>query len=155
NWSDIDSSLPNVKIEVLGPPPTTGTRDAFHELFMEVGASQIPALEALRNRDLRAFDRAWKSIRRDGGYIEAGENDNVIVAKLEANKNAFGIFGYSFLEENANKLRGATIEGVEPTFQAIASGRYKGSRPLFIYVKKQHYGVIRGLDKFVAEYVSE
>jgi phosphate transport system substrate-binding protein len=155
NWSDIDKSLPNIKIEVLGPPPTSGTRDAFHELFMEVGALQIDALKELRKADSKAFDKVWKSIRRDGAYVEAGENDNVIVAKLEANKNAFGIFGYSFLEENANKLRGVAIEGVEPSFEAIASGKYKGSRPLFIYVKKQHYGVVPGLDKFVAEYVSE
>jgi phosphate transport system substrate-binding protein len=154
-WSDVDTSLPGIKIEVLGPPPTSGTRDAFHELFMEIGAAQIPALKELRKTDSKAFDKAWKSLRRDGAYVEAGENDNVIVAKLEANKNAYGIFGYSFLEENANKLRGVPIEGVEPTFEAIASGKYKGSRPLFIYVKKQHIGVIPGLDKFVAEYVSE
>ena len=154
-WSDIDKSLPNIKIEVLGPPPTSGTRDSFHELFMEVGADEIPALQALKKDDPKAFDKAWKSLRRDGAYVEAGENDNVIVAKLEANKNAFGIFGYSFLEENANKLRGVAIEGVEPTFETIASGKYKAGRPLFVYVKKQHIGVVPGLDKFVAEYVSE
>src|SRR5262245_61592526 len=95
NWSDIDKALPNIKIEVLGPPPTSGTRDAFHELFMEVGALQIDALKELRKSDTKAFDKVWKSIRRDGAYVEAGENDNVIVAKLEANKNAFGIFGRS------------------------------------------------------------
>ncbi len=122
---------------------------------MEVGALQIPALKELRKANSKAFDKAWKSLRRDGAYVEAGENDNVIVAKLEANKNAYGIFGYSFLEENVNKLRGVAIEGVEPSFEAIASGKYKGSRPLFIYVKKQHIGVVPGLDKFVAEYVSE
>ena len=154
-WSDIDKSLPNIKIEVLGPPPTSGTRDAFHELFIQVGADEIPALQALKKEDRKAFDKAWKSLRRDGAYVEAGENDNVIVAKLEANKNAFGVFGYSFLEENASKLRGATIEGVEPSFEAIASGKYKGSRPLFVYFKKQHIGVVPGLDKFIAEYVSE
>ena len=154
-WSDIDKSLPNIKIEVLGPPPTSGTRDSFHELFMEVGAEQIPALKELQKTDRKAFDKAWKSLRSDGAYVEAGENDNVIVAKLEANKNAFGIFGFSFLEENTNKLRGVAIEGVEPTFETIASGKYKASRPLFIYVKKQHYGVVPGLEKFVAEYVSE
>ena len=155
NWSDIDKSLPNIKIEVLGPPPTSGTRDAFHELFMEVGAAQIPALLELKKADAKAFEKAWKSLRRDGAYVEAGENDNVIVAKLEANKNAFGVFGYSFLEENTAKLRGVAIEGVEPSFEAINSGKYKGSRPLFIYVKKQHIGVIPGLDKFIAEYVAD
>ena len=111
--------------------------------------------KAIKKDDRKAFDKAWKSLRRDGAYVEAGENDNVIVAKLEGNKNAFGIFGFSFLEENAAKLRGVPIEGVEPTFEAIASGKYKGSRPLFVYVKKQHVGVVPGLDKFIAEYVSE
>ena len=154
-WSDVDKSLPDFKIEVLGPPPTSGTRDAFHELFMESGADEIPALQGLKKTDRTAFDRAWKSLRRDGAYVEAGENDNVIVAKLEANKNALGIFGYSFLEENAAKLRGATIDGVEPSFEAIAAGKYKGSRALFIYVKKQHTGLVSGLDKFIAEYVSD
>lgn len=155
NWSDVDASLPNIKIEVLGPPPTSGTRDSFHELFMEKGAEQLPALAALKKSDAKAFDKAWKSIRKDGAYVEAGENDNVIVQKLEGNKNAFGIFGYSFLEENTAKLKGVAIEGVDPTYDNISSGKYKGSRPLFVYVKKQHIGVIPGLDKFVAEYVSE
>jgi phosphate transport system substrate-binding protein len=154
NWSDIDKSLPSIKIEVLGPPPTSGTRDSFHELFMEVGAKSIPALAELRKKDRKAFDATWKSIRKDGGYVEAGENDNVIVQKLEANKNAFGIFGYSFLEENTAKLRGVAIDGVGPDYDLIAGGKYKGSRPLFVYVKKQHIGVIPGIDKFMAEYVS-
>ena len=153
-WSDIDPSLPKVNIEILGPPPTSGTRDAFHELFMEPGALNIPALAALRKADSKAFDKVWKSIRKDGTYVEAGENDNVIVQKLEANRNAFGVFGYSFLEENAAKLRGVPINGIEPEYDAIASGKYAGARPLFIYVKKQHIGVVPGLDKFVAEYVS-
>ena len=153
-WSDIDKSLPNIKIEVLGPPPTSGTRDSFHELFMEVGATQIPALAELRKKDRKAFDAAWKSIRRDGPYVEAGENDNVIVQKLEGNKDIFGIFGFSFLEENSGKLRGVKIAGVEPEFETIASGKYAASRPLFIYFKKQHIGSIPGLDKFIAEYIS-
>jgi phosphate transport system substrate-binding protein len=153
NWSDIDKALPNVKIEVLGPPPTSGTRDSFHELFMEVGAKKIAALKDLQ-KDSKAFDKLWKSIRKDGAYVEAGENDNVIVQKLEANKNAFGIFGYSFLEENTAKLKGVPIDGVEPDYDAISSGKYKGARPLFVYVKKQHVGVVPGIDKFVAEYTS-
>ncbi len=154
NWSDVDKSLPNIKIEVLGPPPTSGTRDSFHELFLEVGAKSIPALAALAKSDPKTFDRAWKSIRKDGAYVEAGENDNVIVQKLEANKNAFGVFGFSFLDENSSKLRGVAFDGVEPTYDTISSGKYEGARPLFVYVKKQHVGVIPGLDKFVAEYVS-
>lgn len=153
NWSDVDKALPNVKIEVLGPPPTSGTRDSFHELFMEVGAKKIAALKDLQ-KDSKAFDKVWKSLRKDGAYVEAGENDNVIVQKLEANKNAFGIFGYSFLEENTAKLKGVAIDGVEPDYDAISSGKYKGARPLFVYVKKQHVGVVPGIDKFVAEYTS-
>ena len=154
NWSDIEKSLPNTRIEVLGPPPTSGTRDSLHELFMEKGAEQIPALVALKKSDAKAFERAWKSLREDGGYIEAGENDNVIVQKLEANRNAFGIFGFSFLDENSAKLRGVAIDGTEPSYENIAGGKYKGSRPLFIYIKKQHVGVVPGIDKFAAEYVS-
>jgi phosphate transport system substrate-binding protein len=155
SWSDIDKALPNVKIEVLGPPPTSGTRDAFHELFMEVGALQVDALKELRKADSKAFDKVWKSIRRDGAYVEAGENDNVIVAKLEANKNAFGVFGYSFLEENLAKLRGVPLDGVAPEFEAITSGKYPGARRMYVYIKKQHVGTVPGLDKFAAEYVSQ
>lgn len=159
NWSDIDPSLPNIKIEVLGPPPTSGTRDSFHELFLEKGAEGFDSLKAMKKDDeankTKNFEKVWKSIRKDGAYVEAGENDNVIVQKLEGNKNAFGIFGFSFLEENAAKLRGVNIEDVEPTYDNISAGKYKGARDLFVYVKKQHVGVIPGLDKFVAEYVSE
>jgi phosphate transport system substrate-binding protein len=154
NWSDIDKALPNIKIEVLGPPPTSGTRDALHELLLEPGAESIPALASLKKSDAKAFEKAWKSLREDGAYVEAGENDNLIVQKLNANKNAFGIFGYSFLEENAAKLRGVSLNGVEPTYDNIASGKYKGSRLLYVYVKKQHVGLVPGIDKFVAEYVS-
>lgn len=155
NWADIDKSLPNIKIEVLGPPPTSGTRDALHELMMEPGAEQIPALKDLKKTDAKAFEKAWKSIREDGAYVEAGENDNLIVQKLTANKNAFGVFGYSFLEENTAKLRGVALDGVVPDYDAIASGKYKGSRLLYVYLKKQHVGLVPGLDKFAAEYVSQ
>lgn len=158
-WSEIDPSLPDIKIEVLGPPPTSGTRDSFHELFMEKGAEGFDSLKAMKKDDeankTKNFEKVWKSIRKDGAYVEAGENDNVIVQKLEANKNAYGIFGFSFLEENAAKLKGLSIEDVEPTYENISSGKYKGARDLFVYVKKQHVGVTPGLDKFVAEYVSE
>jgi len=154
NWSDINKSLPNIKIEVRGPPPTSGTRDALHELLLEHGAASILAMAALRKADKKAFDKAWKSLREDGAYIEAGENDNLIVQKLVANKNAFGIFGFSFLEENTAKLRGVPLNGVQPTYENIADGKYPGSRVLWVYVKMQHIGVIPGLDKFVAEYVS-
>ncbi len=153
-WSDIDKSLPNIKIEVLGPPPTSGTRDSLHELFMEKGAEQIPALVALKKSDRKAFDRAWKTLREDGAFVEAGENDNVIVQKLEANRNAFGVFGFSFLEENLAKLRGVSLDGVEPTFENIAADKYKGARAMFVYIKKAHIGLVPGLDKFAAEYIS-
>jgi phosphate transport system substrate-binding protein len=153
-WSDVDRSLPNVKIEVLGPPPTSGTRDSLHELFMEKGAEQVPGMVALKKADAKTYEAAWKSLREDGAYVEAGENDNVIVQKLEANKNAFGIFGYSFLEENSAKLAGVAFDGAEPTYDNIASGKYEGSRPLFIYIKKQHVGMVPGVDKFATEYVS-
>jgi len=122
---------------------------------MEKGAEELDSLKALKKDDAKAFEKVWKSIRKDGAYVEAGENDNVIVQKLEANKNALGIFGFSFLEENAAKLKGAPIEGVEPTYDNISSGKYKGARDLYIYIKKAHIGVIPGLDKFVAEYVSD
>ncbi len=154
NWSDIDKSLPNIKIEILGPPPTSGTRDSFHELYMEVGAKKLAALTEMQKSDKKGFEKLWKSIRKDGAFVEAGENDNVIVQKLEANKNAVGIFGYSFLEENAAKLRGATINGVEPDYDTIAGGKFPGSRPLFFYIKKQHVGVVPGIEQFAAEYVS-
>ncbi len=155
NWSDINAALPNIKIEVLGPPPSSGTRDSFHELVMEPGAESIPALKALKAADRKAFDTAWKQLREDGGYVEAGENDNLIVQKLVANPNSVGVFGFSFLEENTAKIKGATINGNAPTFENIANGTYTVARPLFIYFKKQHVGVIPGLDKFMAEFVSD
>jgi phosphate transport system substrate-binding protein len=154
-WSDVDPSLPAVKIEVLGPPPTSGTRDAFLELFMDTGASAIPALAEMKKADAKAFEAVWKTLREDGAYIDAGENDNLIVQKLQANPDAVGIFGYSFLEENAATIQGAEIDGVVPTFEAIADGTYKGSRPLFVYFKKQHVGVVPGLAEFLNEYASE
>ncbi|MCB1380509.1 MAG: substrate-binding domain-containing protein [Alphaproteobacteria bacterium] len=153
-WNEIDPSLPAVKIEVLGPPPTSGTRDSFHELVMERGALEIDSLKALKSSDAKAFEAAWKSLREDGAYVEAGENDNVIVQKLEANPSAFGIFGFSFLEENSAKLAGVELGGVGPSFETIADGSYKASRELFVYIKKAHVGVIPGLQEFVAEYVS-
>lgn len=154
-WNEIDPSLPATKIEVLGPPPTSGTRDSFHELVMEPGASKLKALEALKKADAKAFEKAWKSLREDGAYVEAGENDNLIVQKLEANADALGVFGYSFLEENSNKIKGVPIDGVAPSYETIAGGEYKVSRPLFIYVKKQHVGVVPGMAEFVTEYVSD
>ena len=154
-WSDIDASLPKEKIEVLGPPPTSGTRDSFMELALEAGALKFKSLEDLKKSDAKAFEAVWKSIREDGGYVEAGENDNLIVQKLQANPAALGIFGYSFLEENASTIKGTEIDGVAPSYEAIASGDYKMARPLFVYAKKQHVGIVPGMAEFVAEYVSD
>ncbi len=154
-WSDIDASLPKEKIEVLGPPPTSGTRDSFMELAMEVGAGKFKSLEELKKSDAKAFEAVWKSMREDGGYVEAGENDNLIVQKLQANPAAVGIFGFSFLEENASSIKGLEIDGIAPSYESVASSDYKMARPLFVYVKKQHVGVVPGIAEFVAEYVSD
>jgi phosphate transport system substrate-binding protein len=154
-WSQIDKSLPADRIEVLGPPPTSGTRDAFLELVMEPGCQAYAWIKALKDVDENRFKRVCHSVREDGGYVEAGENDNLIVQKLEANPKALGIFGYSFLEENVSQLQGALVDGVAPTFDNIASSKYPISRPLFIYVKAAHLGVIPGLREFVTEYVSD
>jgi phosphate transport system substrate-binding protein len=154
-WKDINKSLPAVKIEVLGPPPTSGTRDSFVELYMEAGCRTFAWLNGLRAQDEPRFKRACDTVREDGSYVEAGENDNLIVQKLSANKDAVGIFGYSFLEENLDKLKGAVVDGVSPTYETVSSGKYPASRPLFIYVKKQHINVIPGIAEFVAEYTSE
>ncbi len=154
-WSDIDALLPNAKIEVLGPPPTSGTRDAFVELAMEGGAKKFESLAAMRKADKKAFKKVAHAMREDGAFIEAGENDNLIVQKLEANPNAFGIFGFSFLDQNADKLQGARIDGEFPTFEKIAAGDYGVSRSLFIYAKKEHVGVIPGMEEFIIEYTSD
>ncbi|PZO79345.1 MAG: phosphate ABC transporter substrate-binding protein [Mesorhizobium amorphae] len=146
NWSDIDASLPATKIEVLGPPPTSGTRDAFVELVM---VEHCPAEVKAANED------ACAQIREDGAYVEAGENDNLIVQKLEANANAIGIFGFSFLDQNADKLQGHKIDGVDPTFENIADAKYGVSRSLFVYAKKEHAGVIPGMAEFINEYTSD
>jgi phosphate transport system substrate-binding protein len=154
-WKDVNKALPNVKIEVLGPPPTSGTRDSFVELYMEAGCRTFAWLNAMRTDNEPSFKRACDTVREDGAYVEAGENDNLIVQKLTANKDAVGIFGYSFLEENLDKLKGAVVDGVSPTYESVSSGKYPASRPLFIYVKKQHVNVIPGIAEFVAEYTSE
>ena len=155
NWSDIDAALPNVKIEVLGPPPTSGTRDSFAELVMEAGALKFPGMAEMKKADAKAFEAVWKSIREDGAYVEAGENDNLIVQKLQANPNALGIFGFSFLEQNASSIKDVAIDGVKASYETIADGSYKVSRPLYVYAKKQHIGVIPGMAEFIAEYSSE
>jgi phosphate transport system substrate-binding protein len=155
NWSDVNPELPNSRIEVLGPPPTSGTRDAFVELAMEGGCKEIPWIKALKDTDSNAYKSICHTIREDGAFVEAGENDNLIVQKLEANPGAFGIFGFSFLDQNAEKVKGAAIDGTVPTFDAIADGDYPVSRSLFFYVKKAHVDVIPGLRGFLREFTSE
>ncbi len=155
NWSDIDPALPNARIEVLGPPPTSGTRDAFVELAMEGGAKTFPMLKDMRKTDKKAFKAIAHSVREDGAFIEAGENDNLIVQKLEANPNAIGIFGFSFLDQNGDKIKGATVDGAQPTFENIAGGDYGVSRSLYFYVKQQHVGVVPGIAEYVAEFTSD
>lgn len=177
-WKCVNASLPDNKIEVLGPPPTSGTRDAFAELALGGGAKKIADLKALRGAKgekdvkalmeklgipMKAYNKKGKSVfkkvaytvREDGAYIEAGENDNLIVQKLEANPNALGIFGFSFLDQNADKVQGAMIDGVAPEFDAIASGKYPVSRPLFFYVKAAHIGKVPGIKEYVSAFTSE
>jgi len=154
-WKDVDPSLPAVKIEVLGPPPTSGTRDAFVELAMDAGCKTFPELAALEQSDKVAFQKACDSIREDGAWIDAGENDNLIVQKLVANRSALGVFGYSFLEENQDKVQGSRIGGQDPSFEKIASGAYPLSRPLFFYVKNLQVGKVPGMREYIAEFMSE
>ncbi len=154
-WQDINAELPDVKIEVLGPPPTSGTRDAFVELVMDVGCSEFEAIEKIEETENEAAKAACRTMREDGAFVEAGENDNLIVQKLEANPAALGIFGYSFLEQNADKIQGAEIDGEPPTFENIADGKYPVSRPLYFYVKKAHVAVIPGVTEFIEEFTSD
>ncbi len=154
-WSEIDPSLPDSKIEVLGPPPTSGTRDAFVELVMETGCEAFPGIAALEETDEDKFKAVCASMREDGAFVEAGENDNLIVQKLEANPAAFGIFGFSFLDQNLDKMQGNLIDDIEPSFDNIADGAYPVSRSLFFYVKNAHVGVIPGMEAFVEEFTSE
>jgi phosphate transport system substrate-binding protein len=154
-WKDVNAALPDTKIEVLGPPPTSGTRDAFVELGMEAGALKFDWLKKLSKEDAKKFQKVFSSVREDGAYVEAGENDNLIVQKLGANPNALGIFGFSFLDQNNDKIQGAYVDGNPPSFENIASGKYPLSRPLFFYVKKAHVGVIPGIKEYLAEFTSE
>ncbi|WP_422364597.1 PstS family phosphate ABC transporter substrate-binding protein [Pyruvatibacter mobilis] len=154
-WSEIDPSLPDLEIEVLGPPPTSGTRDAFVELVMRKGARKFDFLNDLRGQDKKAFRAISDTMREDGRFIEAGENDNLMVQKVEANPAALAIFGFSFLEENRDKVQGSIVEGTKPTFDSIASGDYPVSRSLYFYVKNEHVGVVPGIKEYVAEFVAE
>jgi len=140
-WNEIDPSLPAARIEVLGPPPTSGTRDSFEELGLEAGCEEIGA--------------EFTEVRDDGVFIESGENDNLIVSKLEANPSALGVFGYSFLEQISGSLQPVTIDGVEPSFETVLSDEYPMSRSMYFYVKQAHVGVVPGVMEYVAEFISD
>ena len=155
HWSDIDASLPNSPIKVLGPPPTSGTRDAFVELVMEEACDEFPAIKALKQANKDEHKRVCAEIREDGAYVEMGENDNLIIQKLNADKASFGIFGFSFLDQNSAHVQASAIEGNEATFENIADGAYPVSRPLFFYVKKAHVGKTDGIEAFLAEFTHE
>ncbi len=154
NWSDIDPSLPNVKIEVYGPPSTSGTRDAFVELVMEPSCKNLPEFKAVFT-DKKIRKKACHLLREDGHYIEAGENDNLIVQKLQSNSKALGVFGFSFLNQNSDIVQGSIISGTEPTFENISDGSYGISRSLYVYVKNGRIGKTDGLLQFVSELVGD
>jgi len=153
-WSDVNPALPSHKIEVLGPPPTSGTRDAFAELVLEGGCKSFGWIKAMKKKDKNKYKTICHSVREDQVYIEAGENDNLIVQKLNANPKALGIFGFSFLDQNSDKLQGSLVDGQEPTFEAIADGSYPVSRPLYFYVKNAHVGQVPGIKEFLEEFTS-
>lgn len=154
-WSDIDAALPATNIVAFGPPPTSGTRDAFVELTMHDGCKDLPGMADLKKADEKKWTEVCSRMRQDGPFVEAGENDNLIVQRLESDPNSVGIFGYSFLYENSDKLKDIKINGVPANFDTIADGSYPIARPLFFYVKNAHRNVIPGLKEFLAEYVSE
>jgi len=154
-WADVNSSLPATKIEVLGPPPTSGTRDAFVELALEGGCKTFDWIKAMKGSDKNGYKVLCHTVREDGAYIEAGENDNLIIKKLQENPKALGIFGFSFLDQNSDVIQGTLIEGVEPDFDLIADGEYPVSRSLYFYGKAAHVDVIPGLSEFMKAFTSE
>ena len=154
-WNEINPILPKTQIEVLGPPPTSGTRDVLAELALEAGCQSFSWLKAKKDKDKIFFQNVCMTIREDGAYIEAGENDNVIVKKISSRPTTLGIFGYSYLDQNKDKVDAAEVDGVEPTYDNIFNGKYPLSRPLYLYVKKSHIGLIPGMLEYIAELTSE
>ncbi|WBH18192.1 substrate-binding domain-containing protein [Sphingomonas radiodurans] len=152
-WKEVNPSLPAVPIQVYGPPSTSGTRDALAELILARGCEETDlTAAALKDNDEEAFKARCQRVREDGAYVDAGENDNLIVQKLTANPNAIGVFGYSYLEENGGSVNGVPIAGVTPSSATIADGSYPGARPLYIYVKKAHLDAVPGLRLFIQQY---
>ncbi|MFV0643273.1 MAG: substrate-binding domain-containing protein [Sphingomonadaceae bacterium] len=154
-WADVDPSLPKEPILTYGPPSTSGTRDALKELVLEKGCEVDPAMKALKESDKDQFQKICTEVRSDGAYVDQGEQDNLIVQKIEKNPKAVGVFGYSYLEENLDKVQGLPMNGVAPTYENISSFAYPGARPLYIYVKKAHLDAIPGLKGYVAEWTKE
>ena len=154
-WNQVNASLPAQRIQVYGPPPTSGTRDAFLELGMAPGAERIPALKALSDSDEDRFETLAHTLREDNAWIDSGENDNAIVQTLTRTPGSLGVFGFSFLEQNMDTVKAETIDGVAPSVATIADGSYPLARSLYIYVKKQHVGVTPGLKEFVLEFMSD
>ena len=154
-WNDVNPALPNVNIEVMGPPPTSGTRDAFVELAMEGGCKTFDWIKALKKTHKPAYKTLCHTIREDGAFVEAGENDNLIVQKLNANPSAFGIFGFSFLDQNADSVQGSIVDGTAPTFENISNGAYPVSRSLYFYVKKDNIGNVPGITEYLGEFLSD
>lgn len=152
NWADVDPSLPDEPIHVYGPPSTSGTRDALKELVLEAGCDSDPAMQALKQSDKDTHEQICTQVRADGAYVDQSEQDNLIVQKIANSPRSVGIFGYSYLEENSGKIEGLPMNGVAPTYDNIASFTYPGARPLYVYVKKAHIGVIPGLDQFLIEW---
>lgn len=152
-WADVDPSLPAEPILVYGPPSTSGTRDALKELVLEAGCDTNPEMEALKETDEDAHQRICTEVRSDGAYVDQGEQDNLIVQKIESNPKAVGVFGYSYLEENLDKVQGLPMNGVEPTYENISSFAYPGARAMYVYVKKAHTRAIPGLEAYLQEWV--
>jgi phosphate transport system substrate-binding protein len=154
-WHDVNGSLPNIPIRVYGPPPTSGTRDALGELILTPPCEANASMAALKKSDENKFKAICTGVREDGGYVEAGENDNLIVQKIEANPGTVGIFGYSYLEENQDRLRGIMVNGVTPTYATISAFKYPGARPLYIYIKNAHANAIPAVRAYAAEFTKE
>jgi phosphate transport system substrate-binding protein len=154
-WNQVAPGLPNSPIEVMGPPPTSGTRDAFAELVMEAGARTFTQMENLRSNNEGTFKKLAQTLREDGAWKDAGENDNLIVSALTRNPNMVGVFGFSFYEENMDRVQAASVNGKQPTFQSISDGSYPVSRSLYFYIKKQNIGVVPGIQEYAREFLSE
>jgi phosphate transport system substrate-binding protein len=154
-WKDVNGSLPAIPIRVYGPPPTSGTRDALAELILTPPCEANASMAALKKSDENKFKAICTGVREDGAYIQAGENDNLIVQKIEANAGTIGIFGFSYLEENMDKLKGIPVNGVTPTYDSISAFKYPGARPLYIYIKNAHAGAIPAVRAYAAEFTKE